>query len=284
MSFILKEQYAVVKGRVGLNAFVNAKRVVVKVGTSTLTHESGQINIRRIEKLVKVLADIKNSGKEVILVSSGAIAVGVGKLHLQKKPSDIPAKQAAAAIGQCELMYIYDKLFAEYNHVVSQVLLTRDVVEEEKRKQNVINTFEKLLEFGSIPIVNENDTIAIEEIEYVDKFGDNDTLSAIVAVLCKADALVILSDIDGLYDCDPRQNPTACLIQKVYTIDEKIVSLAGGAGSARGTGGMVTKIHAAQIACEAGIHMVIMNGAEPLKLYKVFDGEEIGTHFYPVCK
>lgn len=260
-----------------MEAFVNAKRVVVKVGTSTLTHESGQINIRRIEKLVQVLADIRNSGREVILVSSGAIAVGVGKLHLQQKPADTPSKQAAAAIGQCELMYLYDKLFGEYNHVVSQVLLTRDILEEEERKRNVVNTFQKLLEFDSIPIVNENDTTAVEEIE----FGDNDTLSAIVAVLCGADALIILSDIDGLYDGDPRQNPTAKLIEEVYTVDDRILALAGGAGSSRGTGGMITKIRAAQIACGAGIHMIIMNGSDPLDLYKVFDGETVGTHFFP---
>ncbi len=263
-----------------MEAFLNAKRIVVKVGTSTLTHDSGQINIRRIEKLVQVLADIKNSGREVILVSSGAIAVGVGKLHLQQKPADTPSKQAAAAIGQCELMYLYDKLFGEYNHVVSQVLLTRDILEEEGRKRNVVNTFHKLLEFSSIPIVNENDTTAVEEIE----FGDNDTLSAIVAILCGADALVILSDIDGLYDSDPKQNPTAKLIEEVHTIDDNILALAGGAGSSRGTGGMITKIHAAQIACGAGIHMVIMNGSDPRNLYKLFDGEPAGTHFVPEGK
>lgn len=260
-----------------MEAFLNAKRIVVKVGTSTLTHASGQINIRRIEKLVQVLADIKNSGREVILVSSGAIAVGVGKLHLRQKPADTPSKQAVAAIGQCELMYLYDKLFGEYNHVVSQVLLTRDILEEEGRKRNVINTFHKLLEYSSIPIVNENDTTAVEEIE----FGDNDTLSAIVAMLCGADALAILSDIDGLYDSDPKQNPTAKLIEEVHIIDDHILALAGGAGSSRGTGGMVTKIHAAQIARGAGIHMVIMNGSDPLNLYKLFDGEAVGTHFFP---
>lgn len=263
-----------------MEAFVNAKRVVIKVGTSTLTHESGQIHIRRIEKLVKVLADIRNSGREVILVSSGAIAVGVGKLHLRQKPADTPSKQAVAAIGQCELMYLYDKLFGEYNHIVSQVLLTRDILEGEERKRNVVNTFQKLLELDSIPIVNENDTTAVEEIE----FGDNDTLSAIVAVLCGADALVILSDIDGLYDGDPRQNPTAKLIDEVYHVDDHILALAGGAGSSRGTGGMITKIHAAQIACGAGIHMVIMNGSEPLDLYRLFDGESVGTHFFPEQK
>ncbi len=264
----------------GLDAFVNAKRVVVKVGTSTLTHESGQIHIRRIEKLVQVLADIRNSGREIILVSSGAIAVGVGKLHLPQRPADTPSKQAAAAIGQCELMYLYDKLFGEYNHVVSQVLLTRDILEEEKRKRNVVNTFQKLLEYGSIPIVNENDTTAVEELE----FGDNDTLSAIVAVLCGADALIILSDIDGLYDGDPRQNPTAKPIGEVYHVDDRILALAGGVGSSRGTGGMITKVHAAQIACGAGIHMVIMNGSDPSDLYKIFDGETLGTHFFPESK
>jgi len=253
----------------------SAKRIVIKVGTSTLTHESGQINIRRVENLVKVLADLKNSGKEIVLVSSGAIGVGVGKLGLKERPSDIPSKQAAAAIGQCELMYLYDKLFAEYNHHVAQVLLTRDIVEVQKRKENVINTFKRLMEYGVIPIVNENDTVATDEIV----FGDNDSLSAIVATLVDADLLVIMSDIDGLYDDSPKQNPNAKLIRKVEKIDDYIRSIAGDAGTERGTGGMITKIHAAEIAMEKEIDMVILSGSNPYILYDLFEDGEVGTLF-----
>ena len=262
-------------GNVILNCFKDAKRIVVKVGTSTLTHETGLVNIRRIESLVKVLADIKNGGKDIILVSSGAIAVGMGKLGQKARPSDTPSKQAVAAIGQCELMYMYDKLFSSYNHTVAQVLLTRDVIEGEERKQNCVNAFERLLEMNAIPIVNENDTVSVEEIE----FGDNDTLSALVAVLTGADALVIMSDIDGLYEADPRTQPNAKLISRVDVIDDSIAEKAGGAGSARGTGGMLTKIHAARLACSAGVDMAIINGKDPKLLYSLFDGETIGTHF-----
>lgn len=259
-----------------LEAFQNWKRIVVKVGSSTLTHETGMLNIRRLEKLVKVLADLKNAGREIVLVSSGAIAVGFGKLGIVKeRPEDTPSRQAAAAVGQCELMYIYDKLFSGYNHTVSQLLLTRDVIDSSRRLENVVNTFDRLLGFGVIPIVNENDTVSVEEIE----FGDNDSLSAIVATICKAQALVILSDIDGLYDADPRQNPTAKLIPVVEQLDDDILRHAGGAGSQRGTGGMVTKLHAAQIATEAGIQMVICNGQDPDNLYRLFDGEPVGTWF-----
>ena len=257
------------------NCFQKAKRVVVKVGTTTLTHAGGSVNIRGVERLVKTLADLKNASRELVLVSSGAIAVGMGAIGLPQRPYDIPSKQAAAAVGQCELMYLYDKLFSEYNHNVSQVLLTRDVVEDEHRKQNVINTFERLLEWGVLPIVNENDTVSYEEIV----IGDNDTLSAIVAKLVRADALVLLSDIDGLYTADPREDPNAQLIPVVEEIDERILSLAGGSGSALGTGGMVTKIHAAQIAGEAGIDMAILNGSNPDLLYDLFDGKAVGTHF-----
>ena len=251
--------------------FSKARRVVVKVGSSTLTHESGLLNIRRVEQLVKVLADIENSGRQVVLVSSGAMAVGVGKLGLHEKPADMPGKQAVAAIGQCELMYIYDKHFSEYNHVTSQVLLTRDVVDDPMRKRNVQNTFERLLGLGTIPIVNENDTVCTEEIEHAATFGDNDTLSATVAELAGADLLVILSDIDGLYDGDPRENPGAKLLHEVDEITPEIEACAAGAGSARGTGGMITKLHAAGLAAAAGIDMVIMNGAQPKKLYDLFE-------------
>ncbi|WP_308754437.1 glutamate 5-kinase [uncultured Anaerotruncus sp.] len=259
--------------------FSRASRVVVKVGSSTLTHESGLLNIRRVEQLVKVLADIKNSGRQVVLVSSGAQAVGVGKLGLHEKPADMPGKQAVAAIGQCELMYIYDKQFSEFNHVTSQILLTRDVVDDAARKRNAENTIRRLLELGTVPIVNENDSVSTEEIE----FGDNDTLSAMVAVLAGADLLVILSDIDGLYDGNPRENPGAKLLHEVVEITPEIEACAAGAGSARGTGGMITKIHAAQLATAAGVDMVIMNGAQPKKLYDLFENAEIGTYF-PTAK
>lgn len=258
--------------------FDKAKRIVIKVGSSTLTHESGLLNIRRVEELVKVLADIKNSGRQIILVSSGAMAVGVGKLGLSAKPQDMPGKQAVAAVGQCELMYTYDKLFSEFNHITSQILLTRDVIDEPIRKQNVRNAFSRLIEMGTIPIVNENDSVSTEEIE----FGDNDTLSAIVSVLTDADLLVVLSDIDGLYEDDPRTNPHARLISEVKEITPEVEDSAAGAGSNRGTGGMITKIHAAQIATKNGVDMIIMNGAHPRKLYSLLENEDIGTHFYAV--
>ncbi len=251
------------------------KRIVVKVGTSTLTHSTGMLNIRRTEMLIKVLSDLKNCGKEVILVTSGAIGVGCGKLGLSTKPVDTPSKQAIAAIGQCELMYFYDKQFGIYNHTVAQVLMTKDIVEDEERKRNCHNTLTKLLSIGVIPVINENDTVAVEEIE----FGDNDTLSAIVAELVGADLLVILSDIEGLYDSDPHKNKDAKLIESVNNIDDRIISLAEGAGSKLGTGGMVTKIHAAQIATKAGIDMVIMNGKNPQLLYDLFDNKQVGTLF-----
>lgn len=252
-----------------------AKRVVVKVGTSTLTYENGHLNLRRIESLVKVLSDMKNAGREVILVTSGAIGVGAGHLGLKERPRDIGGKQAAAAVGQCELMYTYDKQFAEYGHVTAQVLLTRDVVEDATRKQNVINTLCRLLEYGALPIINENDTVAVEEIE----FGDNDTLSAMVAELVQADVLILLTDIDGLYDADPHTNPQAKRIPAVHVIDDALLSLAGGAGSSRGTGGMITKLHAAEIAMAAGIPTVIMDGSRPSRLYDLMDGASLGTIF-----
>ena len=258
-----------------MTTIVDAKRVVVKVGTSTLTYENGRLNLRRIESLVRVLSDIKNSGREIVLVTSGAIGVGAGHLGLKERPRDIGGKQAAAAVGQCELMYTYDKLFAEYGHVTAQVLLTRDVVENEGRKTNVINTLLRLLEFGAVPIINENDTVSIEEIE----FGDNDTLSALVAQLVNAEALILLTDIDGLYDADPRTFPDAKRIPVVREIDDTLLALAGGAGSKRGTGGMITKLHAAQIAMDAYIPTVIMDGSRPAHLYDLLDGKPQGTLF-----
>ncbi len=258
-----------------MNQLQNARRIVVKVGTSTLTYGNGRLNLRRIEGLARVLSDIKNSGRELLLVTSAAIGVGTGQLGLRERPRDVGGKQAAAAVGQCELMYTYDKQFSEYGHITAQVLLTRDVVEDERRKQNVVNTFSRLLEFGVLPIVNENDTVATEELE----FGDNDTLSAIVATLADADALIMLTDIDGLYDADPRRHPEARRIPVVETIDDKLLALAEGAGSTLGTGGMITKLHAAQIATAAGIPTVIMNGDRPENLYDLLEGQPIGTIF-----
>ena len=253
----------------------DAKRIVVKVGTSTLTHKTGHINIRLMEKLVKVLADLHNYGKELVLVTSGAIGVGVGKLGLRQRPADIPGKQAAAAVGQCELMYLYDRYFSEYNHTVGQVLLTKYTFDDPEGRENARNTFAKLLGLGAIPVVNENDTVATDEI----KFGDNDSLSAIVAGMIGADCLVILTDIDGLYTANPQTDPTAMLVPEVEEITEEILASAGGAGSALGTGGMATKLVAAQIATKAGVDMYIINGKDPGLLYDLVDGVSVGTHF-----
>ena len=254
-------------------------RIVVKVGTSTLAHAGGRLNIRRVELLCKVLSDLKNAGCEIVLVSSGAIGMGVGKLGLNGRPEDMPGKQAAAAIGQCELMYTYDKLFAEYNHTVAQILLTADDIQDKLRSSHVHDTLERLLSWGVLPIVNENDAVSIDEIGIHTTIGENDSLSAIVAKLIGADLLVLLSDIDGLYTDDPRKNPHATLIPEVTKITPEILSLAGGAGSSLGSGGMATKLKAAQIANSAGIDMVITNGEEPERLYALLEGKPIGTKF-----
>lgn len=252
------------------------KRIVVKVGTSTLTHASGSFNIRHLESLVKTLADIKNSSKEIILVSSGAIGLGMAKLGLLTRPQDTPGKQACAAVGQCELMNMYDRLFRDYNITVAQVLLTKYVLSDE-RKENVENALERILESGAIPIVNENDVVAIDELEL--EVGENDSLAAMVSVLVNADLLIIMSDIDGLYDKNPKTNPDAKLISRVEGITEEIEKSASGAGSMLGTGGMATKIKAAKIANEQGIDMLIINGERAENLYDVFDGKIIGTLF-----
>jgi glutamate 5-kinase len=257
----------------------NAKRIVVKVGTSTLIYENGNINLTRIEKLTRVLSDMINSGKEVVLVSSGAVGVGISKLKLKEKPESIREKQAVAAVGQCELMHIYSKFFGEYSHIVGQVLLTRDVVEDEHIRENVCNTFETLLEHTIIPIVNENDTVAIDEIKNIANFGDNDKLSAIVAGLCNADLLIILSDIDGFYNCDPRNHENAQLLTEVDTVTQDLEECAGGAGSNLGTGGMITKLEAAKIAEKYGVDMVLANGDEPSILLDIIEGKDIGTLF-----
>lgn len=254
----------------------DAQRVVVKVGTSTLTHATGLLNIRLVEQLVRVLSDLKNAGKEIILVTSGAIGVGAGKLGMRKRPSDMPTKQACAALGQSELMYVYDKCFSEYNHNVAQVLLTRDIIEDARRKENVTNTLSRLLSLSVIPVINENDTVSTEEIE----FGDNDTLSAIVSSIVQADLLIILTDIDGLYDSDPHENPAAKRIPHVRLLDSAILAAAGSKGSEFGTGGMAAKLHAAQICMDQNIPMIIMNGSRPAMIYDLLDGENIGTLFY----
>ncbi len=250
-------------------------RIVVKLGTSTLAHTTGLLNIRRVEEICKVISDIKNAGNEVILVSSGAIGMGAGKLALKEKPCDIPTKQAAAAVGQCELMYTYDKLFSDYNHIVAQLLLTGDDLEDNDRHQNFSNTLNRLLELGALPIINENDTVAVEEIG----IGDNDTLAAIVSESIGADILVLFSDIDGLYTADPRKDKNAKLISHVDCIDDDIMSLAGGVGTQFGTGGMVTKLNAAKICLACGCDMIITNGNCPANLYEIAEGREVGTKF-----
>ena len=254
------------------------ERIVVKVGTSTLTYENGKLNIRRIELLARVLSDLQNAGNQMILVSSGAMGVGVGKLGLRERPHDTPTRQAVAAVGQCELMFIYDKMFGEYNRMVAQMLLTKDVVDNEVSNRNVTNAIETLLAMDMIPIVNENDTVATDEL-VGQNFGDNDTLSALVAVIAKADRLVILTDIDGLYDSNPRENPAAKRIPVVTQVDESILQLAGGSGSSRGTGGMLTKVQAARIANRAGIDMYVVQGEDPKILYRLMDGDQVGTLF-----
>ncbi|MBQ7768427.1 MAG: glutamate 5-kinase [Oscillospiraceae bacterium] len=250
-------------------------RIVIKIGTSTLAYPTGHLNIRRVEELCKIVSDIKNAGNQVIVVSSGAIAMGIGKLGLRERPKDIPTKQAAAAVGQCELMYVYDKLFSEFNHTVAQLLITSEDVENETRHNNFSNTLTRLMELDAIPIINENDTVATKEIV----IGDNDTLAAIVAQSVKADKLVLLSDIDGLYTADPHKDPNAKLIPVINTIDEQILALGGGSSTNLGTGGMATKLEAAKICMSCSCDMIICNGEKPENLYAIMDGKAIGTTF-----
>lgn len=259
----------------------NLLRIVVKVGTSSLTHETGRLNLLNMERLARTLADLKGMGHEIVLVSSGAIGVGTAKMGLPERPSTLPMKQAAAAVGQCTIMHIYDKLFCEYNRVVAQILLTGEDVDAPVRAEHLHNTFESLLGLGIIPVVNENDSVSSAEIETgkCKVLGDNDTLSAIVARLVNADLLVLFSDIDGLYDADPHLNPNAQLIPTVTEITPELKALAGGAGTWRGTGGMSTKLTAAQIAMAAGVDMVITNGERMEDLYGIVRGENIGTRF-----
>ena len=251
-------------------------RIVIKIGTSTLTHQNGKVNLRRIEEICKIISDIMNSGNEVILVSSGAIGMGTAKLKLAERPRDIAGKQAAAAVGQCELMYRYDREFTSYNHTVAQILLTAPDLKCEDRHAKFSATMMRLIELGTIPIINENDTVATEEIE----FGDNDTLAAMVAESIDADLLVLLSDIDGLYTADPHKDPEAQLIPEVYEITEDIDALAKGSSTTLGTGGMVTKLRAAKIATAAGCDMIIANGQYPELLYNAIEGVNAGTRFF----
>ena len=250
-------------------------KITVKVGTSTLTHKTGRLNIRRVEELCKVLSDVKNAGHEIVLVSSGAIGMGVGKLNMADRPQDMPTKQAAAAVGQCELMYVYDKLFQEYNHTVAQILITGEDLGDKTRHDNFTNTLMRLLELGALPIINENDTIATSEIAV----GDNDTLGALVAASVDSDLFVVLTDIDGLYTSDPRHDKSAEFIREVREITQEMLDGAGGGGTELATGGMATKLSAAKIAMDAGVDMIIVNGQDPSVIYDAVDGKPVGTRF-----
>ena len=255
-------------------------RIVVKVGTSTLTNEIGNTDLRTMDRLACVLSDIQNMGYEVILVSSGAIAVGTNKLNMKERPSSMRMKQAAAAAGQCSMMFLYDKFFGDYDKTIAQILLNAEDIEQEEKKENLTNTFNSLLEMGVIPIVNENDSVSYTEIESEERlFGDNDMLSAVVSVLCKAKRLIILSDIEGLYESDPRLHPNAKRIERIEQIDDSVYALAGGAGSRRGRGGMRTKLQAAALAASNGTDTVITNGKHPEAIYDIINGKQVGTLF-----
>lgn len=258
----------------------HGNRIVVKVGTSTLTNELGQSDLRSFDRIACVLSDIRNKGYEVILVSSGAIAVGRNRLQMSEAPASLRMKQAAAAVGQCSIMFLYDKFFGDYDRITAQILLNAEDIESEEKKTNLVNTFDTLLETGAIPVVNENDSVSYTEIESRERlFGDNDMLSAVVSVLVRADKLIILSDIDGLYDKDPRRFDDARLIERIEKIDESILSFAGGTGSRRGRGGMKTKLQAASLASSEGIDTIVMNGKNPEKIYDILDGKTVGTLF-----
>ncbi len=256
----------------------DAQRIVVKVGTSLLTHENGKMNLTRMDRLALSISELMNENREVILVSSGAIGVGMGKFNFHRRPRAMGMKQALAAVGQCELMNIYSRLFGAYNHMVAQILLTKTDVDDEIKRQNVMNTFQSLMDIGVLPIVNENDTVSVDEIKSLTMFGDNDTLSAVVAKLVCADLLIILSDIDGLYDMNPKENSGCHLISVVEDLDA-VRHCAGGSGTNRGTGGMITKLDAAEIATQSGVNMIIANGKDPLVLLDILEGREIGTLF-----
>ena len=257
-----------------MGLLAKCRRIVIKVGSSTLTHETGQLNLRRIEEIVKILSDLKNAGKEIVLVSSGAVSAGVARLSLGHRPHSTAEKQATAAVGQTELMKLYSRLFSDYGITVGQILMTRDVFENQERRSNAENTFDSLLKFGCVPIVNENDSVATDELN----FGGNDYLAAYVSLVCHADILLNLSDVDGLYDADPRRNENAKIIERVDDIDS-VLAHAGGIGTERGTGGMIAKLEAAKLVTSAGIPMFILNGHNPELLYALHDGKHVGTYF-----
>lgn len=258
-----------------------ADRIVIKVGTSSLTYNGGKVNIGNIEKLARKLSDLSNMGKEIILVSSGAVGIGMGRMGLEKRPSEIPERQAAAAVGQTELMHLYSKLFSEFGIVVGQILLTREVFAQNISKTNVCNTFERLLNRGIIPVVNENDSVSTEELEFDENstFSENDMLAALVSVLTGSDLLIILSDIDGFYTGDPRKDENAVVLETVTDINGEIKRFAGGNGTARGTGGMTTKLNAAKLCMENNVNVVIANGGNMDNIEKIVKGENIGTLF-----
>ncbi|MCD8205407.1 MAG: glutamate 5-kinase [Clostridia bacterium] len=250
-------------------------RIVVKVGSSTITYSTGRLNIRFFDSFSKILSDIKNEGNEIVIVSSGAIALGSGKLNLSERPHDMVSKQAVAAVGQSELIYTYDKSFSEYDHSVAQILVTAEDVEDEERSCHVVDTISRLLEMGIIPVINENDTVSTSEIT----FGDNDSLAAMISTAIKADMLILLSDVDGLYDSDPHKSKDAKLIKEVTDIDDAVMSLCTGSVSKHGTGGMVTKVNAAKTCAESGVEVVVVNGSHPERIYKAISGEDAGTRF-----
>ena len=258
-----------------MSVIKNCKRIVIKIGTSTLTYQSGALNLRRIEALVRTISDFKNAGHEIIMVSSGAVGAGYARLGLSSYPDTLAKKQACAAVGQSQLMNIYESFFAQYGHTVAQILMTKDVIDDAHRLELVKNTFHTLLDMKCVPIVNENDSISSEEMQ----FGGNDTLSAYVGIAADADLIINLSDINGLYNKDPRKFPDAELIDRVEAIDDTVRSYAGGAGTDRGTGGMIAKIKAASIATDKGIPMIILNGEDPFILYEILDGKHVGTYF-----
>ncbi len=255
------------------------KRIVIKIGSSTITHpETGQMDLRTMEKLIRVLTDLRNMGKEVVLVSSGAIAVGRKALGLKEKPTETSIRQACAAVGQARLMMVYQRIFSEYNQTCAQVLMTKYTMINDISRLNAQNTFRELLHLGVIPIVNENDTVSTDELQY-NNFGDNDTLSAIVTALIGADLLILMSDIDGLYTDDPHNNPDAKFIDVVERLDSNFMDMGKGAVSGVGTGGMATKLSAAKIATASGADMVIANGERIDNIADVMQGEDIGTIF-----
>lgn len=259
----------------------NKKRIVIKIGSSSLTHpETGRLNLRKLEVLARELSDLRNQGKDVILVSSGAIATGVAALGMKEKPTELKGKQACAAVGQARLMMIYQKLFSEYNQMAAQILMTKNTMVNNLNRRNARNTFEELLELGAIPVVNENDSISSYELEMLESFGDNDTLSAVIAGLIGADLLILLSDIDGLFTADPKTDPEAKLVDVVEQLDERYLHMASSkAGSDVGTGGMTTKLNAARIATYSGSDMIIANGKDVGVLHQILEDDFVGTVF-----